>query len=100
MKNDKKSYSVRIFDDHYTLISDESERHIEESASMVDSLMKEIAEKSTVTDPKKVAVLTALRIASDLAHMRAREGESGRKQDEIIEALDRTLSSYSDTLLS
>ena len=64
MINKTKNYRVTIFGDQYNLISDESEERVLEMAALVDTLMKEIADKSKLSDAKKVAVLTALKIAS------------------------------------
>jgi cell division protein ZapA (FtsZ GTPase activity inhibitor) len=64
--NEKKSYKVQIFEEHYVLSSDESESLVLKSAEMVDACMKEISRQSTITDSKKIAVLSALRIAEKL----------------------------------
>lgn len=63
---EKKKLKIDIFNDQYSLISDEKEGDVLKAAFMVDKLMREIAEKSNLRDDKKVAVLAALRIASKL----------------------------------
>lgn len=64
--NEKKSYKVQIFKEPYVLLSDESESFVLKAAEIVDSAMKDISEQSMITDPKKIAVLAALRIADKL----------------------------------
>lgn len=66
--NEKKSYKVQIFEETYVLSSDESEVLVFKAAEMVDTSMKEISHKFAITDVKKIAVLTALRIADKLLH--------------------------------
>lgn len=62
MKNN--SYKLTIFDDHYAVVSDETLAHVNQAATMVDTLMKEIASKLSQVDEKRVAVLVALQLAS------------------------------------
>lgn len=62
----KKRYTVQILGDEYTLVSDEAEAHIQQTAATVDELMRQLAENLQNVDHKKIAVLTALRLASDL----------------------------------
>jgi len=66
--NEKKNYKVQIFEEHYVLTSDESETLVLKAAEMVDACMKDISHHSTITDSKKIAVLSALRIAEKLLH--------------------------------
>ena len=63
----KKNYKVAIFDDVYSLVTDESEETVKAVAKQVDAYMKEIAAKAPMMDVKKIAVLVALRFASLLA---------------------------------
>ena len=63
------SPKIEIFNDHYSLISDEKEADILKASFMVDKLMKEIADKSSLRDEKKIAVLAALKIASKLVDL-------------------------------
>jgi cell division protein ZapA (FtsZ GTPase activity inhibitor) len=68
MMNEKKSYKVQIFEETYVLSSDQPEALVVKAAEMVDASMKEISHKFAITDVKKIAVLTALRIADKLLH--------------------------------
>lgn len=64
-----KKYKVSIFGESYFLVSDESEHHLTAAAQLVDSCMREIADKSQITESKRIAVLVALQLASKvLAH--------------------------------
>lgn len=66
---EKNKLKIEIFNDQYCLVSDEKEADILSAAHMVDKLMREIADKSNLNDEKKLAVLAALRIASQLVHL-------------------------------
>ena len=62
--NGVKKYSVSILNDAYTLVSDESELLVMAAASRIDTLMREISKKGV--DPKRAAVLAALKVSIDL----------------------------------
>lgn len=92
MINEKKSYKVQIFEEHYILSSDESEAVVLKAAEMVDLAMKEISHNFAITDTKKIAVLSALRIASKFLHY---EREYGTKEQKMV-----ALKNYIDQELS
>ncbi len=89
--NKAKNYKVSIFGDHYSLWGDESEECITQAATLLDSLMKEIAEKYNMADTKKVAVLAALRVASSLLQVEATLERSQHKKQHLIDLIDREL---------
>jgi len=86
-----KQYKVTIFGDHYSLMSDESEESILKAASMVDSMMKEIADKSKIQDGKKVAVLAALRVASFLTTLESERESVKRHYQKLNDLIDPEL---------
>jgi len=92
MMNEKKSYKVQIFEEHYVLSSDEPEALVLKAAETVDFAMKEISHHFAITDVKKIAVLSALRIASKLLQC---EREYGNKEQRMI-----ALKNYIDQELS
>jgi cell division protein ZapA (FtsZ GTPase activity inhibitor) len=66
MMYEKKRYIVHILGEDYTIVSDETDNHVMASAKHVNDLMADIIGKVPSASLQKVAVLTALRIASDL----------------------------------
>lgn len=70
--NKTKSYTIRILNDQYTIESDDSDELVIEAAQRVDMLMRELAEENRPIDQKKIALVVALRLASQLIHL---EGE-------------------------
>ena len=98
MSNMVKSYQLEIFNDIYTLLSEESEQHVIKSAQMVDKYMKEIADKVTSTNSQRIAVLAAVRIASILLYKETELEEQQLHEEEIIELIDRELSNNNNNV--
>lgn len=84
----KKSYKVAIFDDIYSLVTDESEETVKAVAKQVDAYMKEIAAKAPMLDVKKIAVLVALRFASLLAAKEVECVNIAQQHERIIALID------------
>lgn len=87
----KKSYRVAIFDDVYTLVTDETEETVKTVAKQVDTFMKEIATKAPTLDVKKIAVLVALRYASLLAAKEVELEHIDSQHKRIIALVDSSL---------
>jgi len=87
-----KSHQLKIFDDKYLLLSDESEEHVIKSAQMVDKYMKEIAGKVTDTSSQRIAVLAAVRIASMLLYKEKELEQQRLHEEEIVGLIDRECS--------
>ncbi|HZW61886.1 MAG TPA: cell division protein ZapA [Candidatus Babeliales bacterium] len=96
---DKKTRNckVTIFGESYSLITSESTEHIIQAAQLVDSVMKEIASKASNADNTKCAVLAALRLASKSLLLEAEANHGKRKEEQLIEAIDRELGIKSPT---
>jgi len=90
--NETKGYKVIIFDDPYSLISDESQEKISQSANLVDSLMREIDNKLSTKDPKKIAVLAALHIANKVLKVEEELKRYISRESELVTILERSLS--------
>ena len=89
MNKEKKKLSVEIFGDQYMLISDEKEEHILHAAGLVDTIMNEIAQKTNMGDAKRVAVLVALRLASELTTLEANIVAIEHHKEKLIELIDK-----------
>lgn len=63
---DSKKHTVQICGEVYTFVSDETPARIAATVSLVDSLMCEVAADFASAPLKKVAVLTALKVALEL----------------------------------
>ena len=88
-KNEKKSYKVEIFGDQYTLVSDEVESNLIQSAKLIDELMHRISQDYHITDPKKIAVLTALRIAHKSIILEEELDRDEQKMAVLINLIDQ-----------
>jgi cell division protein ZapA (FtsZ GTPase activity inhibitor) len=92
MMNEKKSYKVQIFEETYVLSSDEPEALVVKAAEMVDASMKEISHKFAITDVKKIAVLTALRIADKLLHGEREHAKNEKRIGALKDYIEQELS--------
>ncbi len=92
MMNEKKSYKVQIFEDHYVLSSDETEALVLKAAAMVDASMKEISHHFALTDVKKIAVLAALRLANQLVQCERKQNNDEQIMNTLKDYIDQELS--------
>ena len=92
MINEKKSYKIQIFEESYVLSSDEPEEMVLKAAEMVDRSMKEISHHFSITDAKKVAVLSALRIANALLHLENKDSSKEKQLVSLKDYIDQELS--------
>jgi len=90
--NEKKSYRVQIFEEHYVLSSNESESLVLKAAEIVDASMKEISHQSTITDAKKIAVLSALRLAEKMLYFEQVHSKEQEKKVALKNYIDQELS--------
>lgn len=85
----KNNYKLLIFDDQYSVVSDESQAHITKAAAMVDALMREIASKLSNVDEKRVAVLVALQMASQIAALESQIEHTSVCHKELADRVER-----------
>jgi len=93
--NTLKKYKISIFGESYTVVSDESEEHLTSSAQRVDTLMRQIAEKSGISDSKRIAVLAALQCATQLKTCELLIDHYECMETKLSTCIDRELSSSS-----
>ena len=86
--NEKKTYKVTIFERTYSLASDEAQEHITKSAAMVDSLMRNLAEKTNLHNEVSIAVLVALQLASKLAYAESEAHMNEQQQKRLLSLLE------------
>lgn len=91
MNTEKKQYKVSIFGENYVLVSDEASDTFFKSVEYVDSLMKEISEKSRLTDVKKLAVLVALQAASSMFAQERNVEKANDSVASLIHQIDKEL---------
>ncbi len=89
------SVRVEIYDQVYHLRGETDEAHAQELARDVDERMRAVAEVTGAVDSLRIAVLAALHLADEVAHLRARqkelEGEIRQRAEHCLEIVDRTL---------
>lgn len=91
--NEAKKCKVSIFDEQYSLLSDESAERVVQAATLIDGYMREISVKGSIKDPKKVAVLAALRVASRMLQLETDLAHRSLKEADLIAKLERLFES-------
>jgi len=89
--NEAKRIEVLLYGESYSVLSDESEARVLEIAKQVDELMRLIARRTGLSDVKKIAVLTALKLATS-QHKLEEEAANYKKSCEQL------IASVSDSL--
>ena len=92
MISEVEQVAVLIFGEAYTFVTDEGRKSVEESARKVNELMQQAAEKMKTPDPRRVAVLVAMKLAHDLG---AIEQRVAARQQGLVDYIDRELASLS-----
>lgn len=87
-----KKYRVSVLGESYNLVSDESPEHLDMVTYLVDSSMREISQKCSISDYKKVAVLVALQFASRTLSAKQEHDKEQQSYDKLIDLIDREIS--------
>ena len=91
----EQSVRVEIYDQVYHLRGETDQAHAQELARYVDERMRAVAEVTGAVDSLRIAVLAALHLADELAHLRARqkelEDEIRQRAERCLDIVDRTL---------
>ena len=85
------SYKVVINNEEYNLVSDEGQARVALVAQVVDKTIQELSAQAPKLDKKKIAVLAALQIASELAHLRNVITEQQEQEMRLASLIDTTL---------
>ena len=93
MKVEKKRYKVRLFDDEYTILSDDMHEHIVVAAQHVDRRMHEMARNQPALDTKKMALLVALQLASDVVVLEKKDATRAQEHQELAQKVQQGLDS-------
>ena len=87
---------VRIYGEDYPITGADDPAYISKIADLVDSRMKDIAAGSRVKSRDKVAILTAMSMASELYEktelLDSSGGKANHRVDRIISQLEQALS--------
>jgi len=88
MTREAKKYTVHIFGEPYTLVTDEPEAAIMESVARVNALMHELSDTFKSKETKRLAILTALHSTHSVINLEAHVKQA---EDRIIERIDRVI---------
>jgi cell division protein ZapA len=89
VKREEQKVSVQIFGELHVIRGKGTEEHIKSLAALVDSRMREVAQKFPRLAAHQVAILVALNLADELAKLKEEQktvmemlGESDRRLNE------------------
>ncbi len=87
-----KKCKVSIFNETYSLVSDESETHIYESAELVNKLLREAVEAHPLSSFNNNLVLIALRLASSSIKLDLETAHNQKNQEKLRDFINQELS--------
>jgi cell division protein ZapA (FtsZ GTPase activity inhibitor) len=82
------SYKLSIFGEHYCVISDESPEAVHKAALLVNGIMKEIASKAAHVEEKRIAILTALQMASKIISLESVITDMHQRQARLVDRME------------
>lgn len=85
--DEKKIFNVSIFGKNFSFASDDNEEDIYRAVHLVDTLLREISLQIKANNEGKIAVLAALKLATDLVKGQAKAENHQAKLSEITELL-------------
>lgn len=91
MMHEVKKYQLNILGESFTIVSDEPEQEITKAIGYVDSLMKEFSIKSCSADTKKIALLTAIKIACKMINIESEYEKLMDRENKIVSLIDKEL---------
>lgn len=95
MKNALDTYAVSIFDDTYTLMSDEGSAAVALLAQRVDTLMREISLKTASNDTRRVAVLALIKVVHQLQTLEQQLQQKHNEESELVNYINQQMSALS-----
>lgn len=93
MNHPEESIAVEIYDQTYHLQGGTDPSYVKRLAEMLDEKMREIADATQTVDSLKVAVLTALTMADEVARLKEENQELSAMLTEKTEACLKLLDS-------
>ena len=89
--NELKKQTVTIFDDKYTIVSDEPEELLSQAIASTNNLMASLSEQTGLVDKKKIAVLAVLQMALRARKLELQLQVFQNKEMELIASVNRQL---------
>lgn len=89
--SDLKKQTITIFDDKYTIVSDEPDELLSQAVEYANHLMMSISMQSGIADKKKVAVLSALQMATQIKEFERQLKILKDKEEELVASVNQRL---------
>jgi len=85
--SDVNKVKVDIYGEKFTISGDADPEYIIGLAKIVDSKMNEMAKVMKTTNPRKLAILSALNLADEMLQLKHEKGENSSKIEEKTQRL-------------
>jgi cell division protein ZapA (FtsZ GTPase activity inhibitor) len=92
MKNTAEKYTVSLFGDTYTLMSDEGSAAVAVLAQRVDTLMQEISLKTACTDSRRVAILALVKVCHQLHTLETQLQQRNHEESQLVNYIEQQMS--------
>jgi cell division protein ZapA (FtsZ GTPase activity inhibitor) len=89
--NEAKKIELLLYGESYSVISDEPQAKVLEIAKQVDELMRLIARRTGLSDVKKIAVLTALKLATSKHKLEEQAANYKSICEQLVNAVSNSL---------
>lgn len=86
-----RKQTITIFDDFYTIVSDEPEDLFSQAIDYTNNLMSSISLQCKIADKKKVAVLSALQMAIQIQKFEEQLLAVKNKENELVSSVNQFL---------
>lgn len=93
MKTNTETYKVLINGDEFHLVSDESQAHVFKAAETVDAIVQKLSSQASHIDKRRVAILAALQLASELLKTQETLALKQEKENALAALIDHTVAS-------
>jgi|GEM_PF-795422 cell division protein ZapA (FtsZ GTPase activity inhibitor) len=90
-----KKQTITIFDESYTIVSDEPEELLSQAILHINEVMNNLSEKSGLNDKKKIALLSALHLATELQKVNQKIAFFEEQEKKLIATVDKQLQNNS-----
>lgn len=86
-----KKHAVSIADEHYTLLSDETESIITQAVAQLNDVIGAISQQASFADKKRIATLAALQLSVQIVQLKEQLAAVEQAQERLVRVIDETI---------
>ncbi len=88
-------YTISVFGEQYTIMSDDGPEAVALLAVRADALMRDIAAKTAVRDVKRISILALLKVIHQLQEFESDKQKKDHEGSQLVQYINQQLSSLS-----